>query len=668
MKFLYFLAALLPGFSFCALAQTDTAVRNNVLKEVVIINHKDEHTGPFSFYRSGKFSTTEDILAKMPGVNMIKRGAYGLEPALRIYSSGQINVTIDGMKLYGACTDKMDPVSIYIEPNNLDEISVIHGASGSSMGSTIGGGLNMTLKKPSFSHKKMIVASISQSYSTINNGINTSLFLNTSSRRFSSNLGFVFRKAYNYRDGNGKTVSFSQYEKMNWSTNLSYKVNAKNVFSLQYLGDKGTNIGFPALSMDVGTAIAHIASFSHQFSKPNGLLKNSESKLYYNNVYHSMDDTKRPAVPIHMDMPGWSETWGAYHQDLIRWNKHELSTRIDGHYAYTRADMIMYPLNESIMYMQTLPSNNLYNAGAFVQYIYQLDSLQSIRSSIRFDYYSQYANSTIGAKQWEVMNQDITRSIHNFLKNGSLSYSRKFKKKIETTLTAAYGERLPTTNERYGYYLYIRMDGFDYLGNPDLKPESAWQGELKVKVDIGKIQPSVNLFYHHIENYIYPFVYPRYTSMTIGARGVKGYSNLKSANLQGLEAAVSYLPARKVFYMATVRYTYATASNGTPVAQVPPLKIQHALRYEHRLFQLQAEYDWAATQQRINPESAERPTSSWHVVNIRLARKIQFSRSVIQLSTSCENIFDTWYREHLDWGNIGRPGRNFVFTITFAFR
>ena len=33
-------------------------------------------------------------------------------------------------------------------------------------------------------------------------------------------------------------------------------------------------------------------------------IDNWETKLYFNTITHTMDDTKRPDVPIHMDMLG----------------------------------------------------------------------------------------------------------------------------------------------------------------------------------------------------------------------------------------------------------------------------------------------------------------------------------------------------------------------------
>ncbi|MFN3446362.1 MAG: hypothetical protein ACK44D_11525 [Bacteroidia bacterium] len=39
--------------------------------------------------------------------------------------------------------------------------------------------------------------------------------------------------------------------------------------------------------------------------------------------------------------------------------------------------------------------------------------------------------------------------------------------------------------------------------------------------------------------------------------------------------------------------------------------------------------------------------------------------SVFQLNLAVENIFNTYYREHLDWGKIPQPGRNVVVGLNY---
>ncbi|MFA5245946.1 MAG: hypothetical protein WC380_11645, partial [Pedobacter sp.] len=117
VKALLLLGSLsLTGFPALSQAMHDTISRHLVLKEIQIQGYtQSKHPGS-AFYQSSSLSSTEDILSRIEGVSLIRRGPIGMEPSLRAFSAGQVNVVIDGMKFFGACTDKMDPVTIYTEP------------------------------------------------------------------------------------------------------------------------------------------------------------------------------------------------------------------------------------------------------------------------------------------------------------------------------------------------------------------------------------------------------------------------------------------------------------------------------------------------------------------------------------------------------------------------
>ena len=81
---------------------------------------------------------------------MIKRGAYAWEPVINDMASERLSVTIDGMRIFGACTDKMDPITSYVDVSNLADVHVAGGQQGAEHGSTIGGAIDMRLEKSNF--------------------------------------------------------------------------------------------------------------------------------------------------------------------------------------------------------------------------------------------------------------------------------------------------------------------------------------------------------------------------------------------------------------------------------------------------------------------------------------------------------------------------------------
>ncbi len=135
MKSKVLVMVILLLFPFLVKAQIDSfQMKEVLLKEVVIqsgslqLNRKD-----FIPDRNVQ-NSTDKILNEMGGVSMIKRGNYAWEPGIRGLNNGQINTTIDGMAIFGACTDRMDPVSSYIEPSNLKSIAISYGNNESTIG------------------------------------------------------------------------------------------------------------------------------------------------------------------------------------------------------------------------------------------------------------------------------------------------------------------------------------------------------------------------------------------------------------------------------------------------------------------------------------------------------------------------------------------------------
>src|SRR5690606_39707052 len=85
-------------------------LQTTALEEIVIISEQAP-----SAKESKPLSTLDHYLEKASFINMIRRGSYAWEPFINGMASERNVITIDGMRIYGACTDKMDPVTSYVE-------------------------------------------------------------------------------------------------------------------------------------------------------------------------------------------------------------------------------------------------------------------------------------------------------------------------------------------------------------------------------------------------------------------------------------------------------------------------------------------------------------------------------------------------------------------------
>ncbi|MBK9382864.1 MAG: TonB-dependent receptor plug domain-containing protein [Chitinophagaceae bacterium] len=160
---------------------SDDSSRIIELREITIsTNQKNHQRLLVNFFRSNKASTIEEIISRLPEVSLLRRGSYGMEPALRSFSGGQINVLVDGMRIHGACTDKMDPATIYIEPINLENLQVQTVTTGFMSGSSVGGTINMKMAEPDYLNANKITGMISSGYQTAARSVYESARLNYS--------------------------------------------------------------------------------------------------------------------------------------------------------------------------------------------------------------------------------------------------------------------------------------------------------------------------------------------------------------------------------------------------------------------------------------------------------------------------------------------------------
>lgn len=68
-----------------------------------------------------------EALEKLEGISKIRKGGIANDIVIRGMSKDNINVLIDGQRLYGACPSRMDPASFHVDFAEIDSINVIKG-------------------------------------------------------------------------------------------------------------------------------------------------------------------------------------------------------------------------------------------------------------------------------------------------------------------------------------------------------------------------------------------------------------------------------------------------------------------------------------------------------------------------------------------------------------
>lgn len=627
----------------------------------VAISGKSGHSQPKSTRAVNQ--STEEHLEQIQGLSLVRRGNYAAEPSFRGLNANQTSVTIDGMKIFGACTDRMDPVSSYVAPENLEKACMDQ--TGDCNASCNMASLDLRTKKLSLIQRKTN-GFINAGYNSNGNGITGSGELNFQKGKQALRVQAYYSEFGNYTAGGGNEIPFTQFTKWNASLQYKLRLSDKAIFNVKYIIDRATNIGYPALPMDVAKANGDILSLEYKKVFQHSILKSAKVKLYGNSIYHEMDDSKRPNVIIHMDMPGWSQTAGAYTIISTQFGRHKLETKPEYYWNKAYAEMTMYPNGEGAMFMLTWPDVRRNSGLISVHHSYNTSKKFRLKNSLQIEHQSSEVKDEFGLKQLEA----IGNSSAQFSRRTGHLLKTEVQKQISRlgmfTLKLASIQRIPNVSEQYGYYLFNSLDLYDYIGNPDLRNEHSTQFELGYSTQKKKLRIQAQAYSYFIKNYIIGIT-SDLDAMTLGAKGVREYQNIAQATIMGFEAVFNYELSEALSLESQNNFTRGRMHDGAPLPLIPTLKTLNSIAYSGPKFSCKLLYTYSGEQNDFADTYGERFTEAYHLFDFNGSVPFQLWNYKSEFGMSIRNIFDAHYVDHMDWNKVPRIGRSANFNLKVLF-
>lgn len=206
-------------------------------------------------------------------------------------------------------------------------------------------------------------------------------------------------------------------------------------------------------------------------------------------------------------------------------------------------------------------------------------------------------------------------------------------------------------------------------GNPDLKPERGYSGDLSFSYGFhgkGKffLKPEITGFYSRIKDWIvwrpgdYRF-WQAENIQTVFARGLecKLIAKLDNSNIKySISAAYNFTKTTNI-----ENVNEQTSSLGTQLVYIPEHSAHSALKISyHKNFLL---YSFSYTGQRFTTSSNEETRHSlpgYQIQNILIGRTINFGAIPAEIQFKVNNVLNTNYQAIL-WRAM--PGRNFMLTL-----
>lgn len=637
------------------------------LEQVVILPSGQDCHSP----GTKPLGSLDSYLEGSNSVNMVRRGYYAWEPLLNGMATERSVITVDGMRIYSACTDKMDPVTSYVETSNLSRARIKNGASGGEHGGTVAGSIDLERRRSGFNAKRRFGGSASAGFEANNGQRIIGTALNYSSPSFYTDVDLTYRRASNYRagyrSGGPSEVDHSQFTKYNLSAITGYKLSEGNELEAALIFDKATDVGYPGLPMDVSLAQALIGSVQYRHLPRNGRISLWETKVYYNTITHVMDDSQRPDVHIRMDMPGWSTTQGFYTKIYTSAGKHAIKATWSGHRNNSLAEMTMHPNNpaEPTMFMLTWPDVSTVYSG--------LNAEDRIRLSPRLDLtlhaglglHENTIDSEFGRRSLELFHPSIPARKQRWLPTAGagLAFQRG---RFSHRAGLGYSERAPSVSEGYGFYLLNANDNYDYVGDPRMRNEHSFSAELASTYKHGKLQLEASAILFHLMDYIVGRPEPGLLPMNINAAGVKVYGQIPSATLLNTGLSAEYHFSETWQLLGDASYRYGQGSDGTRLPLIQPLQGRTRLRYEKKRYAAEATV-LGSTRNRNSAEFGETRKPGYVTGNLSASREFSLKKHKLTVNLGVDNITDHYYTTFSDWFGIPSMGRNVYGHVVFTW-
>lgn len=609
--------------------------------------------------------SVDEFLASSEKISFIKRGAYAWEPLLNNMSTERSVITIDGMHVFGACTDKMDPVTSYLEANNLSAIDIKSGQEGSSHGATVAGSIDLKRKNTPFGLEKKWNGAYQTGFE-----FNNKQFFNLGNISYSGNKLAVdgsisFRKADNYYDGNNAEVNHSQYNKFNTAIGIAYKTSPLSSVRVDAIFDRAKNVGFPALPMDLWLSRAMITSASYRQLFNEGLIKSWDTKIYYNTIEHYMDDTRRPENLVHMDMPGWSTTYGLISSIHLKKERYTSAIEFNMYNNTSIAEMRMYPQDRKnrTMFAYSWPWVTTRFAGLSMNNSWEISDKSRVNfgGSLGLNYNeSKYVEFNWifhpGASQQKTR---ILPSLHA----GYQFTEDHFSFSVGT----GYGHRAPSVSEGYGYYIYNSFDRYDYIGNPDLKNEISYETNASAGFKNEKMSIEAKVNYFYIQNYIIGKILSLGSPMNYQSVGVKAYTSLDHATLFNMSLNTSYSILPELHWKGSLTYARGRDDKGKNLPFIRPLSYLTSLHFTLHNVGIHTSVNGDFIQLNYSSEYGEDKTPAYAVWNFSVDYNFKIKKIKTVFQVGAENLLNKYYSTYADWGNIPRMGRNIFTSLQFSF-
>ncbi len=621
-----------------------------------------------------------EALADTAGVWKVRKGGIANDVVLRGLQRGDLNVLIDGQRLYGACPNRMDPASFHVDFSEVDRVDVGKGPFDMKNQGSLGGTINIVTRKPEEGwHVNANLAAGSFSY------INPSATLSYGNPSFSVLGGYSYRAARAYKDGMGRRFTeITNYKesavderafeigtawaRLGWVPSLGHQL------QFSYTRQDVDTTYYPYLRMDAVYDDTDRFNLRYDGAELSNTIARLTAQSYYSRVKHWMTDEYRTSAKgargYSMGTMAETETYGGKLEMEVR----KVIVGLEFFNRFWGAATEMAGMQYIPQY--SIPDVDIRNVGIFAEFTSALSRRVSLSAGGRLDQANSFADeSKANTNLYYAYKDTRSTSATDTFPSGKIRMTYEADSGIEVGAGLGHAARVPEHGERY---FALKRMGADWVGNPNLTPARNTGLDGTVSFERTGFYVGANFYVNWVEDYI--AVHDQ--SRVHGVPGVmnneaRSYTNL-DATFRGSEVDVVWPLTDQLFLSGDLSYVRATKGTSAEenvfsanVAEIPPLRSRIKFRYDQGKWFGSVEGVFSARQENIDTDLGEEPTPGYSIANLKVGARLDR----LLLSGGVDNLFNKFYIEYLSYQRdpfrsgvrLPEPGRNFFFNVSYRF-
>ena len=567
---------------------------------------------------------SEALFKQTPSISIVRRSGIANDIILRGMKKDNLNITIDGMKLYGACPNRMDPPVSHVLTNNIDYITIDEGPFSVEDFGVLSADVKIhTIAPESGLHGDINLGFGSWDYQkssfTLSGGNETIKFLLSASRESSAQYedgnGDDFYEQIQREIDAGKVSSGVQYQdrykdldaytKETLMAKLFWNITDNQELRLSYTANRSDDVLYPSSKMDAIYDDSDLYNMEYIAKELSPYSKELYVQLYKTKVEHPMSTVYRNmALSMGESTHALtSEVDGARIKNRFDIQNHTITMGAD--YTLRNWDGYYYkngkPLDEASGGAK--PFHSIYDVDTKNYGVYLSDNIKlnvfEIDAGLRYDttdvdsgYDYQQSNS------YDELTGFLTGTYH-------------INSDVKVYLGYGRGSRVPDAKELY----WVGSRGNE-IGTPNLKNTINDEFDLGAKVQYDNLSINFKAYYSMLTDFI------AYNA----TKSANMYENV-DATVYGLSISGSYFVTDSLYFDYGLSYQKGkkddplSGESGTNMPEITPLKLNLAANYDwDDSLSLRAEFIASDRWSDYDEENGEQEIAGYGIINLKATK------------------------------------------------